>query len=116
MAQSLSKLLVHATFSTRKREPFLANVELRRQLYRYISTLLRKEHSPAISIGGLSDHMHILFTLGRSKTLSDIMRAIKASSSGWLKRKSIKGFAWQKGYAAFSVSESAVVAVRNYIE
>ena len=116
MTQSLSKLLVHVTFSTKGREPFLPQDDLRQELHRYMSALFNKEDSPAIVIGGMPDHLHILFVLGRNKSLSDVMRAIKASSSRWLTRKGVGGFSWQKGFAAFSVSESAVSSVREYIE
>ena len=116
MAQSLSKLLVHVTFSTKGRHPFLEDKNLRQELYNYMSALFGKMDSLAIVIRGVADHLHILFVLNRNRTLSEVMRSIKASSSGWLKRKGVDGFAWQNGYAAFSVGESTIQSVKNYIE
>jgi len=40
---------------------------------------------------------------------------LKAVSSKWMSRNGAKGFAWQEGYAAFSVSASNVKQVATYI-
>lgn len=114
MSQSLTKIYIHLVFSTKDRYPFILN-EWKNNLYQYIGGTLRQIDSPAVCIGGTADHIHILFTQSKSQCLSDIIRNIKSNSSGWIKEKSCTKFAWQGGYAAFSVSASRMDAVKHYI-
>jgi len=67
----------------------------------------------AIEINGMPDHAHILVRL-EPCDFPAFMRELKASSSKWAKRHQPK-FAWQRRYGAFTVSESAVDTVRDYI-
>ena len=107
MGQSLARLLVHSVFSTKERRPFLRSEEIRTEIYAYIAGILRNLQSPSIIIGGAEDHIHILSALSKNVALSELIGRIKGSSSKRLKEKGIHGFAWQNGYGAFSVSESA---------
>ena len=69
-----------------------------------------------LEINGVADHVHILVKLKPTLSLSDVVRDIKANSSKWLNEKStIFKFAWQDGFAAFSVSESQAPRVQAYI-
>ncbi len=122
MPQSLSRILIHATFSTKNRVRALAYPELREQLNAYAVGILRNLQCPSIQVGCVIDHMHLLFLLSRTATVADVMGTVKRESSAWIKsqKTEIKDpylvkFAWQSGYAAFSVSESKVEAVRSYI-
>ena len=65
----------------------------------------------------MPDHVHALFSLHRTKTLADIVEEVKKCSSKWIKTKGddYRDFQWQAGYGAFSVSESAITSVREYI-
>ena len=49
--------------------------------------------------------------------MSDVLRSIKANSSGWIHDafSKLRGFHWQDGYGAFTVSKSQTEAVRRYI-
>lgn len=67
------------------------------------------------AIGGVEDHIHILVNLYKGVALADWLREVKKSSSQWAKKFSPE-FAWQGGYAAFSVSPSQVSSVRQYVE
>jgi putative transposase len=72
--------------------------------------------SPAILIGGVEDHVHVLFNLSRSHALKEVVGKVKAESSAWIKKNSLHhDFYWQAGYGAFSVSETNVETVRKYI-
>ena len=115
MGQSLARLLVHSVFSTKERRPFLRSEEIRTEIYAYIAGILRNLQSPSIIIGGADDHIHILSSLSKRVALSELIGRIKGSSSKRLKEKGIRGFAWQNGCGAFSVSESQVAAVTAYI-
>jgi len=117
MPQSLAKLYVHIIFSTKNRAPFLDDENVRNQMYAYLASILKEFGCPALIIGGTVDHIHILCTLSKVKTLAEIIREIKRNSSKWIKTKGAQynGFQWQSGYGAFSVSYSNIPQVRDYI-
>jgi REP element-mobilizing transposase RayT len=79
--------------------------------------IIRNLKGKALLINGMVDHVHLLFDLPPSICISEALRIIKANSSGWVHEKwpSRQNFAWQIGYAAFSVSQSNVRQVYNYI-
>ena len=116
MPQSLSKVYVHLIFSTKNRERLLRE-EIRPDLHAYIGGILRDLDSPCIEINTEPDHAHILFILSRTHTISDVVGQAKRGSSAWLKtRDSVYSqFHWQNGFGAFSISQSAVGEVIEYI-
>jgi REP element-mobilizing transposase RayT len=67
-----------------------------------------------VAVGGIEDHAHLLFHLPPVLTLSKAIGLIKANSSKWMNEHE-RGFSWQEGYAAFSVSASNLDAVARYI-
>jgi REP element-mobilizing transposase RayT len=71
----------------------------------------------SLIVGGAADHVHLLFQLGRTISISDAIGKIKSTSSAWVNQTQTltSPFHWQAGYAAFSVSQSNVEAVREYI-
>jgi len=113
---SYTNLLYHFVFSTKRREPSL-HADLRPRLYEYLGGGIRDEKGIALAINGMADHVHILAKLRQDKAVSDMLRGIKANSSGWIHRTSpdLERFAWQEGYGAFSVSQSQVERVKEYI-
>jgi putative transposase len=117
MGQSLAELYVHLIFSTKGRAPFLHDVPLRDQLHAYLAGICRNLDSPAIIIGGVEDHVHILVRLGKQTSVSDLVREIKRDSSKWIKLQSanLNNFHWQDGYGAFSVSPGHVKDLTTYI-
>ncbi len=116
MATSLVKVLVHIVFSTKKRAP-LIDATLRADLYPYMAGIVRHLGGTLHALGGMPDHVHALLRLKADLRLSDVVRALKAGSSKWLHERPapIPKFAWQKGYAVFSVSQSKEAVVRSYI-
>ena len=116
MAQSLAKLIVHVTFSTKDRRP-LISPDIREELNAYISGILKKVGSPSIQVNCVADHAHILCRLSRTRALADVVEEVKKSSSSWIKTRgdAFRAFYWQPGYGAFSVSQSNVAAVREYV-
>jgi len=66
-------------------------------------------------VGGIEDHVHLLASLRPVHSVADVMRDLKKDSTNWIKQNFDRRFAWQEGYAAFTVSPSATDAVRNYI-
>ena len=83
-----------------------------------MSTILRDNvDSPALLINGVEDHVHGLVILSRKFAIMKVIQEAKTETSKWLKRQSprLNEFAWQAGYGAFSVSESNIPQVRDYI-
>ena len=116
MAQSLAKLHIHLVFSTKQRERVLSD-QIRDALHRYISSVSGNNNCPVIIVNSVPDHVHILFELGRTMSVSSIAEEIKRTSSKWLKSQNdlYSAFRWQAGYAAFAISAKDVAGVVAYI-
>ena len=116
MSQSLSKLYVHAIFHVKNNE-CLIRPEDEEELYAYIGGVIKLSKSIPIIINGIENHIHVLCIMSKNICLADLMEDIKRNSSRWIKTKDIyyKDFAWQGGYAGFSVSPSKVEVVKKYI-
>ena len=115
MASTLTRVLIHVTFSTKNREATIPE-NLEEGLSAYIGGICRRLNSPLVAMGGTADHVHLLLGLGKTVTLSDLMLNIKRDSSKWLKdHGAVASFGWQDGYFAFSIGESAVEALLRYI-
>jgi len=117
MAQSLAKVYLHVIFSTKNREPRLAD-SWRDELFHVLGGTANNLGCQSLIVGGVADHVHMLSHLGRTITIADSVGKIKSASSSWVNetRGLSSHFHWQGGYAAFSVSQSNVEMVRNYIE
>jgi putative transposase len=117
MPQSLSKVIVHIVFSTKNREPWLDST-IRPRMHAYLATICRDLGGEAFRVGGVADHVHIVTTLARTLSQADMIEAIKKSSSKWIKTLGARyrGFFWQRGYGAFSVSPSQLDALLQYVE
>jgi putative transposase len=113
MPQSLSSILIHLVFSTKNREPFITET-VEPELNKYLATIFKACDSPSLLIGGDCDHIHALFSLSRTWTVVDVVKEVKASSSKWTKSK-VGAFQWQAGYGAFSIGQSGVTGVKQYI-
>ena len=105
MPQSLANLLVHIVFSTKDRRPFLQHAQFRDQMHRYLAGVSAKPNSPAIVVGGATDHVHLLGRQSRVIAVADWIKELKRASSIWAKTDGQKhhSFQWQAGYGAFSV-------------
>ena len=116
MPQSLARIQIHLVFSTKHRERRITD-DLRASLHAYMATVLQNLGCLAVLINSVEDHVHILFELARTVSISEVVEAVKTSSSKWIKTQgsSHVGFSWQAGYGAFSVSESQVAVVHDYI-
>jgi REP element-mobilizing transposase RayT len=114
MPQSLAAIYLHAIFSTKNRSSFLSDEGFRRELFAYTAEVSNRLECPAIEVGGVADHLHILARFGRGITVSDWMREVKRISSTFVKTRDPE-FSWQAGYGVFSVSAPHVEIVRAYI-
>ena len=116
MSQSYTNLLYHLIFSTKERRPIIT-LDYKPQLYDYIGGIIRGLGGISLGIGGVADHVHVLAKLGPTRALSDVLRDLKANASGWMHDvfPEMRDFSWQRGYGAFTVSQSNVVGVQRYI-
>jgi REP element-mobilizing transposase RayT len=116
MPQSLSSILIHLVFSTKNREPFITPA-IETELHPYMAKIFRELKSPSLAIDGTTDHLHILFSLGRVIKVADLVEEVKIESSKWIKTKGreFRNFHWQRGYGAFSIGQSNVKALKIYI-
>ncbi len=116
MSQTLVSLLVHLVFSTKKRAD-LITPGIETDLFAYISATLRNRESRCLAANGTTNHVHLLVSLSKNVALSAVVGELKKSSSKWIKTKGIefRDFCWQDGYGAFSVGQSNVAALKEYI-
>jgi len=117
MAQSLSKVYVHITFSTKKRYPFIDEF-VRENLWEYLGGICRGLECNPIQVGGYNDHVHICCLLSKKITQIKLLEEIKKESSKWIKTKGkqYNKFYWQDGYSIFSVNPSELETVVEYIK
>ena len=121
MPQSLTKLYAHLIFSTKNREPFL-DEEIRPRVHAYLATVIRSLDSRWVVVGGIADHVHILFDIGKKHAPVEFVEKVKRKSSKFVKTlgPKYKRFYWQRGYGMFSVGpahrDEAEAYVRNQEE
>lgn len=114
MPNTYTSLHYHIVFSTKNREPWITK-EWRSRLFEYLGGTLRGLGGHPHEVGGVSDHVHIVASLKPMHAISKVLQDLKKNSSVWVhKEMHIPGFAWQDGYAAFTVSASVLPNVIAY--
>lgn len=118
MPQSLARVAVHIIFSTKNRQRFLVDPNLRDRLHRELGGISNTLDCQSIRVGGVEDHVHIFAYQSRTIALAEWVKELKRVSSIWIKEQSLEQstFQWQSGYGAFSVSHSLIDEVVRYIE
>jgi len=114
MSHSYAQNHIHLVFSTKHREKLLPRDFLPR-LWAYTAAICKNHDLLTFAIGGMEDHIHLLFRLPPTISLANAVTLVKSNSSKWIREQG-KRFAWQEGYGAFSVSSSNVAAVIRYID
>jgi putative transposase len=116
MSSTHLSLHYHVVFGTKNHEPTIQRA-WRGDLHAYLGGIIRAANGIAESVGGVSDHVHLLIGLRATHRLADVLRELKSVSSGWVHDEiGMSNFAWQEGYGGFTVSSSQCGAVRRYIE
>ena len=115
MPSTYLSLHYHVVFSAKNRQP-LIHGEIIDRLHEYLGGTVHGLGGFPQRVGGVADHVHLLFGLKATATLSDFMRELKKASSVWMRESGgVHGFAWQESYAAFTISATARTAVAEYI-
>jgi REP element-mobilizing transposase RayT len=117
MGHSYNKIWVHAIWSTKDRRP-LIELSVEDKIHQHINQQLREAGCPVRIINGMPDHIHCLFLLNPQRSISEVIKQIKGSSSHYVNQTNLisQKFAWQTGYAAYSVSESILEKTFSYIQ
>lgn len=117
MPQSLSKVLLHVVFSTKNREQTIPE-HLRVKLHAYLAGVCRTKGSEAYRVGGTADHVHVACSLPRTLSMAKLVEEIKKPSSIWMKQQEggKPDFSWQAGYGIFSLGQSQLPALIQYID
>jgi REP-associated tyrosine transposase len=116
LPRTYSQLLLHVVFSTKHRERWITP-DVAERLYPFTGGIIRAEKGILYDIGGIEDHVHLYLRWRPDAAISDLMRTIKSRSSLRVHQTfpRLDAFAWQEGYAVFSVSKSQEGAVKKYI-
>jgi REP element-mobilizing transposase RayT len=117
MSHSYNKIWIHAIWATKLRTQ-LIDFSIEKKVYDYIREELTSLGCPVRIINGMPDHIHALFLLNPQKSIAEVIRQTKGGSSHSVNGENLilEKFAWQTGYAAYSVSESQIENVFNYIK
>jgi REP element-mobilizing transposase RayT len=117
MANTYTQLYFHIVFAVKGRQN-LISAEWKVELYKYISGIVANKNQKMLILNGVPNHIHLLLSMTPDCNLSDLVREIKCNSSKWINEKGfLRGrFQWQLGFGAFTVSQSGVSNVINYIK
>ena len=117
MSQSLCKVYLHIVFHIKTTSPEIREEHLER-LHSYMGQLVNTTGCQVLRVGGVTDHVHLLCVLAKTETIAHLVEEVKRNSSRWIKTidDRYKHFAWQGGYAAFSVSESVLPRTLEYVK
>jgi putative transposase len=116
MASTYLSLHYHVVFATKNRKPCL-DESWRARLHEYLGGTVKGLGGFPEGIGGTADHVHLLIGLKATHCLADVVRELKKAATAWVHQQiQHPAFAWQEGYAAFTVSPSARPGVRGYID
>ncbi len=114
MGSTFHNLRYHLVFATKERRPWITP-EWRTALHEYLGGTVRGLDGIPLEIGGIEDHVHLLIGLKPTHTISDFVRELKKASSVWAVKEHAPVFEWQVGYAIFTVSQSQLENVREYV-
>ena len=117
MPCSYSQIVLHSVWSTKYRNPFI-DEGIEHELHGIMIDAFAQNNCYVHEIGGTDDHIHVLHTLPRTKSIADVLAAVKSISSGWLSGKGerYEWFEWQDGYGTFSVDYRYLDKIRRYVK
>ena len=117
MSNTYTQIYIQAVFAVKGRQNLILQVN-EDELYRYIGGILKNKGHKSLAINGMPDHIHVFFGMKPTEALSDLIRDIKANSSGFINdKKWFRGkFHWQEGFGSFSYSHTQLNNVIDYIK
>jgi REP element-mobilizing transposase RayT len=117
MANTYTQIHIQCVFAVQNRQSLIRK-NWKDELYKYMTGIIQEYDHKVLQINGMPDHIHILFGMRPTQSLSDLMKYVKQDSSKWINSRGLvnEKFSWQTGYGAFSYSKSDVQNVINYIK
>lgn len=117
MPHSYNALYTHVVFATKDRKPQITPA-LEERLFPYMGGIVRELHGKLLNINGVEDHLHLLLSMPPTASTAEIVGKVKGCASKWIHETFPEHarFEWQRGYGAFSVSQSQLAIVARYIE
>src|SRR5215467_11781006 len=117
MANTFTSLHYHLIFSTKNREPWISH-DIEERIWKFLGGIARENKMKALQVGGMPDHVHIIVGLPPTQTVSKAIQLLKGGSSKWIKETFLRmrGFGWQDGYGAFTVSKSNLPEAIKYVQ
>ncbi|MBK7340178.1 MAG: IS200/IS605 family transposase [Saprospiraceae bacterium] len=117
MPNTYTQIHIQAVFAVQFRKSLILS-SWKDELHKYITGIIQNHSHKVLAINGMPDHIHILFGMRPTQSLSELMQDIKGDSSGWINRMKFTSskFSWQGGYGAFSYNKSTIPTVIEYIK
>ncbi len=114
---SFVSCLMHCVWATKERRP-LISADLQRRLWPYLGGIARENQMKMLVVGGVEDHVHLLLSIPSTLSVAKSIQLLKGNSSKWMHETfpEHRGFEWQEGYGAFSISVSAIADTTSYIQ
>jgi putative transposase len=115
MANTYTQLYVQIVFAVKGRQNLIPK-QHREELHQYMTGIVHNKGAKLMAVYAMPDHVHLFIGFGPTLVISDLVRDVKANSSGFIKEKGwCKSFVWQEGYGAFSYGQSQVKDVVRYV-
>ena len=114
MTKQNNQVYIHLVWSTAERQQALTS-EVQVWLWPALAECARGVGSGFVVVGGTDDHIHVLTQLPVATSIAEVVRRLKGASSRFAHQRGLADFAWQEGYAAFSVSFDQLPALEQYI-
>ena len=113
---TFTQIHLQVVFAVQNRDA-LISASWKNRLYNYLVAIIQNNKHKVLAIGGTADHVHILFGMRASQSLSNLMKDVKGCSSKWINENKLSNgwFSWQEGYGAFSYAKSYLPAIIQYI-
>jgi len=97
MPHSLGQVYVHLVAATKDGIPFLVDGTLRADMHAAMAKTFRTLDCPTLRVGGVEDHVHVLFRLSRVRSIADVVATVREQSSAWMRGRGLERFEWEDG-------------------
>lgn len=116
MPNTYTQIHIHCIFAVKYRQALITK-DWKERLHKYITGIVQNHGHKMIAINSMPDHLHLLFGMRPTQSLSDLMRIVKGDSSEWINKMRLTStpFRWQEGYGAFSYEKKKISVVAAYI-
>lgn len=116
MANTYTQFYAHLVFAVKNRNALIKK-QWKNELEMYITGITQNHKHKMLAISSMPDHIHIFIGYNVNHLIPDLVEEIKTSSNAWIKNNRLSNFRfeWQKGYGAFSNSQSQIDAVVKYV-